>query len=539
MNIFSRNRQLVRRSLGEVGSAVSPAPIVGDPERLVTGVSTWRDQFNPLRGITMEGAIGWLEQAQRGEFADIQWAYSFIERRDADLLAIVERRTGALLQMDWNIKTVEKRFKTKGLEFDAALAADQQATLRGVYDGFTNLYAAIEHLAMATFRGFAHVQYVADGELLKTLNVLNQWNLLRDGTAGDWYWNPAAAQTISRNRPAADRLNPEAYLIRANPRPVNEVALIKFLRHNLSAKDWDGFLEIYGIPAWVVIMPANVPAEKEAAYRDAAESIAGGEPGALPNGADAKAADQPRGISPFEAHLRYWSEKLVLAGTGGLLTMLTAPGSGTLAGSAHQEAFDLLARAEAQRISEIFQRSLDRHILAQAFPGRPQLAYFDIAAEEEQDVGDILDHCVKIAQAGGEIDWSQISEKTGYRITLKPPAPIFPPQAYGIESPNRQSAILNRKSADATSTLVANATRLAVHAQRADMLPLAQRLYALLEIEDPAALAAAAKTLADDLPGMATEILANPALATIIENTLGPALLNGMEAAAVPAKGAA
>ena len=42
----------------------------------------WRQQFNPLRGLTLARAVSMLEGAQRGEYADIQWAYRFIERRD-------------------------------------------------------------------------------------------------------------------------------------------------------------------------------------------------------------------------------------------------------------------------------------------------------------------------------------------------------------------------------------------------------------------------------------------------------------------------
>jgi len=413
-------RRLLNRS--SVESFGMPLPAAVDVERRISQVNAWRDQFNPLRSLTMAQAVSWLEQAQRGEFADIQWAYSFIERRDSDLLAIVERRTGAVLQMDWDIKTVERRWKARGQAFDAILAAEQQAALRGAYDGFQNLYAAIEHLCMATFRGYAHVQFLADGKLLSDLNCLDQWHVLRDGLNGDWYWNPTAASKTARGMDASNKLNLDAYILRQCKRPVNEIALIKYLRQNLSAKDWDSFLEVYGLPGWIVIMPPNIPQGREDEYQSAAESVAEGNSGALPNGSDIKAGDQPRGTIPFEPHLRYWSEKLVLAGTGGLLTMLTAPGSGTLAGSAHQEAFDLLARSEAMRISELLQRSLDRYILNRAFPGRPRLAYFQLAANEEQDVGQVLDHCVQIQQAGGQVDWSQISEKTGYRITTAAPA---------------------------------------------------------------------------------------------------------------------
>jgi phage gp29-like protein len=472
----------------------------------------------------MPTVVSWLEQAQRGQYADIQWAYSFIERRDADLLSLVDRRTGAVMQMDWDIKTVEKRFKQRGLAFDSGLAGEQQAALRGQYDRFENLYVAIEALCMATFRGYAHVQFLADGNLLTDLNPLDQWNVLRDGLNGDWYWNPDGLNRGAENLPKENRMDPAAYLIRVNKRPVNEVAIIKFMRHNLSAKDWDGFLEIYGIPGWVVIMPP-IPAGKEDEFQTAAEDVAEGGSGALPNGSTVECADAPRGVVPFEQHLRYWSEKLVLAGTGGLLTMLTAPGSGTLAGSAHQEAFDLLARAEARRVSEIFQRGIDRYVLGQAFPGRPALAYFELAANEEQDVGEILDHVVKISQAGGQVDWTEISEKTGYSITAAPPkpAPVMP--ATPAELPNRTDGSDTTHSPD-RAALVSSAVDQTVDIRKKLLQPMFDRLAELAQrpgITD-AEFSAAVEDAIKQLDGLITpEAIAE--LAKPLEGAMGQAVV--------------
>ena len=58
----------------------------------------------------------------------------------------------------------------------------------------------------------------------------------------------------------------------------------------MSAKDWDAFIEIYGIPSWIITLPASVPAGQESEYRDAAAAVAAGGSGAIPNGSDAKAA---------------------------------------------------------------------------------------------------------------------------------------------------------------------------------------------------------------------------------------------------------
>lgn len=504
-----------------------------DTRRKVARANRWREQYNPLRGITVARAVSWLEAGQRGEYADLQWAYRFVERRDPDLIALIERRTGALLQMDWNIKQVdEKTALARGLAYDPTLADRQAVALRAAYEKITNLYEAIEHMALASFREFALGQLqkgdvaALPGEADR-IECLNPWNILRDGPWGEFYWNPDAKAVSVSALTSLQKIDPQYTLIREWPRPLNEIALLKFIRSNMSQKDWDAFIEIYGIPGWIVIMPQSVPAGKEADYQQAAEDVAEGGSGALPSGSDAKCADQPRGVNPFRDYLAFLTEKLVLAGTGGLLTMLSAPGSGTLAGSAHMEAFEIVARGEARKISEVFQRKFDRAILDAQFPGKQRLAYFEIAANEEQDVGEILDHAVKITNAGGQVDWAQLSEKTGYTITAAPPPP--PPAA--VPFPGNPPPFRNRAEAAAAASvaerLVESATVALAAAQRSELKPVADELYRILAIADPEAMRAALADFRARLPALASEMLADPKTVSVIEDTLAAALLNG------------
>jgi hypothetical protein len=86
---------------------------------------------------------------------------------------------------------------------------------------------------------------------------------------------------------------------------------------------------------------------------------------------------------PFRDNLDYLDRQITLLGTGGLLTMLTESGSGTLAGSAHQEAFNQVAKADAVMVSEALQRDFDAPMLAAAFPGWPVEAGFELKMEIE------------------------------------------------------------------------------------------------------------------------------------------------------------
>ncbi|MDR1304695.1 MAG: DUF935 domain-containing protein, partial [Verrucomicrobiales bacterium] len=384
-------------------------PLTVSMGQAVARANRYRDSLNPMRGLNMRRAVELLESYGRGEFADLMWTYAApnlgIESADADLLALIERRVGALVELDWNIKTVDEDYPN----FSATLAEDQAAALAELYYGVDNLSEAIEHLALASFRGFAHLEKVfgADGRL-EVLAVIDQWNVVRDGTRGPWKYNPDALQTDFAHLPNEYLLTPERVLCREVRRPINRVGLTKVVRQNLSQKDWDAFVEIYGIPSGIIIAPPDLAQDKVGEFYEAAKNASGGSHVALPNGSDYKPNDQPRGVNPFRDHLRYLQEQLILAGTGGLLTMLTESGSGTLAGGAHADTFEIIARAEARKISEVFQRGIDREVIDRLFPGKPLLAYFELSANESVDPGEILKHAQTAAAAGLAIDADEL-----------------------------------------------------------------------------------------------------------------------------------
>ena len=96
--------------------------------------------------------------------------------------------------------------------------------------------------------------------------------------------------------------------------------------------------------------------------------------------------------------------------------MLAEPGSGTLAGSAHTEAFRQIARGDAAVLGEALQRDFDVPLLEEAFPGRPALAYFQFAPPSEGNPSRVVEDAVRLAGAGYQVRPEEVSEKTGYRL---------------------------------------------------------------------------------------------------------------------------
>jgi len=384
--------------------------------RAVTRANRWRDRYNPLRGLTAERCRMLSETYLEGNYQELMWAFGApfvgIESVDPDYLALIERRTARLVEMDWDIKVPSDKE-------DDARAQQQQAALRSAYERFDNLYEAIEHLALAPFRGLAHVE--VDWQRGWFL-CIDPWNTCRDGIDGAFKYNPSGQPAWFRSLPEDLLIDRKRHwwMIRMHKRPVGSFALLKYFYTALSARDWASFCTIYGIPGGVVIGPPTVPADKEAIFAASAGEISQGGTGYLPHGSEWKPNTDARGTQPYKDWLEWLSAKLILAGTGGMLTMLNdATGLGSGQSQSHQDTFAQIAAAEARKISEIFQRSFDRRVLETRGllrPGERPLAWFDLASREETDTGEIVDHAVALSGAGYPLSKAQIAEKTGYEF---------------------------------------------------------------------------------------------------------------------------
>ena len=392
--------------------------------KTLRNANRWRDSFNPLAGLTMPRAVSLMQQAQRGVMADLQWLYASelgIEATDPDLMTIIERTVAGVSDMDWQVVTASE--DTHG--FDRVLADEQKSFLEGCYYACDNLTEAVEHLVMARFRGFSHLQpWLSPDWTIEHLEPLPQWNMLRDGTSSRWAWNPDAKQTDYNSAPQNCRLSPDDYIILENRRPVNRIALVKYVRATIAEKDWDAYVEIYGLPGVFIIMPPNVPEGKEDEYAAKAVEAAEAASGALPNGSDVKTLSEVRGVQPFQMRLEWLQKQLVLAGTGGMLTMLAEPtGLGSGSSSVQGAVWDTIVRRVARKVESALVRQFDRRALAAKFPGRPALAAFSLRAKQERDVGSAVQNIAALTAAGFQVSPEQVASETGYEVSLRPAAP--------------------------------------------------------------------------------------------------------------------
>jgi phage gp29-like protein len=336
--------------------------------------NAWREYVNPLRGMTLERIVQLIEQGERGSFADLQWFYQAMERSDALIATVLMRRRAALLSCEWHVKPEEK-------PTDTVLAIEQAAYLRNQYDRVENLREAVAFLSSASFRGFAHVEkhYSDDCGGVVRLEPVEQWFWCREGMFGEWTYNRDARSGVEKG----EQIERNNFVVVESPIALDRILAVQYFRRNLALRDWSSFLDVYGIPSMFFIGPPGVTDEKEKQYLAIAQDLVKDGRGYLPNGTDVKYVNGGgTGKPPFRDNLDYLDRQITLLGTGGLLTMLTESGSGTLAGNAHQEAFNQVAKADAVMVSEALQRDFDAPMLAAAFPGWPVEAGFELRMEE-------------------------------------------------------------------------------------------------------------------------------------------------------------
>jgi phage gp29-like protein len=482
-----------------------------------------RDYYNPLRGLEMARLVRLLEEGERGMHGDVQWLYRMVEKRDATVKALKTRRLSALSKLDWNIKIPEEL--PKG--FSKTQAEAQAELLHEAYSQIENLPAALEHLALASFRGFAHLEkHHQDGHAqlpVVRLEPVPQWHWVRDPMTWAWKYD-ARAENSWATAVEIDRAN---FIIRELDDPINEIAVLAFLRKNMSQKDWDSFVEDFGIPSIFAMLGEQTPPEKVKEWLAVMEKVTGNSRGALPPGSKvATIAHGGQGETPFKQHKDEQREEVVLAGTGGLLSMLTAStGLNSEQAKVHESAFEAIAIAEAMNLSALLQAQFDKPLLAQEFPSWGPVAYFELAAQDQEDMAALAERLVKLAQAGLECDENEISEKMGLKlrrkVAVQSPSPSAPsPQgAAGAPFANR--------SPEATGDQAQVLAELSA-AERRDQEPLLKRLAEIAALEDDGAWLAALRRLEADKASLYARVLAAGGKAEVFTRIYGTALATGL-----------
>ncbi len=331
--------------------------------------------------------------------------------------------TASISGLDWSIH--QTGFDKKD-DAERARAKKQADALRNAYDQM-DVKSALRHLALAKFYGFSVL--VKKG---LALEPLDWWNLLRDGRYGAWYWNGDLRKSSAFGNPGdLSELPLDQMILREVEDNLLLVSLSIFYEYDKLNNWWNLNLEQES-KRQVVILAGNGILDKDA-FKTAASDMSDGKSGWLEKGGysggpttEVLFPPASRGLGNFDIRAKVLDETLTKALTGGVLSMLTAPGSGTLAGSVHSETLHTIIGAEAAAISAILQDQYDRPILEAdglLRPGERPLAYFELTNRRIIDPGTIINWAASLATAQYRIDLDELSERTGMKLIEAPTQP--------------------------------------------------------------------------------------------------------------------
>lgn len=377
--------------------------------------SDWRDQYNPLPGLTMARIVHMENESRRGALSEIQWFYHHMYEADPIVFAAVAKRLAYLDSLDWEIRMVDGA--------DQILAQEQAAVLRYAYEQVQNFRDASFNIGMAVFSGFAVLEKnrTGYGPFCQSFDHIEPWYWNRNGMRGPFLFNP----TAEPGNLHGEYIDPRGLIIHESSSALFKPISRNFFAKQLAMADWDQDLENGSVPSIFVIGPEGLNDKEKLEFQNLAEAVTRNLRGFMPNGASIETFDPGnRSRLPYLDRIEFCDKQILISATGGTLTALAEPGSGTLAGSAQQEALLSLARGDAARLSEVYQTQYDKEVLNAFFPKQPRVAYFSFdVPQPTESRSEILGAVSGLSWSGYRVEKEQLSEKLG--LTLEE---IAPPQ---------------------------------------------------------------------------------------------------------------
>ena len=375
---------------------------------------------NPLSGLNPVKVRRLYELYREGKYADIQLAWDALEEYDDMLGTVLERRQSALGEMEWDV-LIDARAVGEDAAMQA-LAEEQQDFITRRLRAVENLSDAIKWLGLADFRRYSALEVLTAGGGERWLPI-HHWLLCRPALEGAWCYNENAETSCTRVEP----IDMSAVLLREVARPIDLVAMFLISAKEAAIDGWDSFLEVFGNPALFFKMPPGTSDNERDEYASIIKEISSDGAGVYPDGGEIHTVEtSAANADAFSSRAEWCDKALVRRATGGLLTVLAESGSGTLAGSAHMEAFRQIAANDAISIAECINRQYVRRRLAAQFPGQPVLVYFTLTPPVINDRAATVNMLCQLAGQRWRATDEAVSEEVGVEVHTEQAAPQPP-----------------------------------------------------------------------------------------------------------------
>ena len=372
---------------------------------------------NPLSGLNPAKVRRLYELYREGKYADVQLAWDALEEYDDMLGTVLERRQSALGEMEWDV-LIDARAVGEDAALQALAEAQQDYITRRLRE-VENLSDAIKWLGLANFRRYSALEVIQEvrGTNYEVRSErwlpIHHWLLCRPALEGAWCYNELAETSCTRTEP----IDMSAVILREVARPIDLVAMFLISAKEAAIDGWDSFLEVFGNPALFFKMPAGTSDDQRDEYASIIKEISSDGAGVYPDGGEIHTVEtSAANADAFSSRAEWCDKALVRRATGGLLTVLAESGSGTLAGSAHMEAFRQIAANDAISIAECINRQYVRRRIAAEFPGMPVLVYFTLTQPVINDRAATVNMLCQLAGQRWRATDEAVSEEVGMEV---------------------------------------------------------------------------------------------------------------------------
>lgn len=377
------------------------------PEQLLkatdNGRPAWWQFFDPLSGASLETLIAARNEARWGAYARQALIFNETIYCDPILPMLYAKMANGASAQKWEIVALEE---SEEAENDKKILEEFYSLVRNVPDAFAGL-------ATAPMYGYAHVQLCED-EGGYFFSFIPQQFWVKPSNGSEWQFNPASVMGTNTGDDVSEEI---IALLEFDFPLLYPAAHIAFERNHIK-EAWDTYADRFGVP------PAIIKITKEGLSQkgvnelfEAAQQIKAGASMVIPYGADAEPMKAP-GISHdfFLSRINISYEETVTLWTGGLLTILAKSGSGTLAGNAHSDSWNMILNSLCDRIAESINRTVNRFVFGHGYTPKAalQINYEPVQSPEQK--ADVIE---KLARSGLSADPEGVRENLSVDVSAQ------------------------------------------------------------------------------------------------------------------------
>jgi phage gp29-like protein len=395
-------------------------------ERVAMSVRT---RFNPLRGLTADRLVSYLEQFDLGFFRNAALVWDRWERRDYTLRAVVPKRKKAVARHGFEILTVDNLPANQ-----QALAAQQADALTYFYNHLTatdalrpdqqgGLALLVRQMRDADAKYYAVHEIVwqprAEGITAQFVFCPLWWF---EGTIGKLRYMDSEFQVYGRD------MRPGEWLVTCGDGLMEACSVAAMLKQ-LSLTDWLNFNERYGQPFLDAATSASPGSEDWDRLVQYVQNFGADGGGVRSQSATISMLEPKNSASEtYERMVANMDRAMTIIWRGGDLG--TSSGKNHTGASLQQDESDILEADDAVSTEETLATQVSRWVIRHQFgPDAPVLAYLKFKRQDKQNVELDLKIDQFLLQAGAPLEVKNLLERYGRPLPaagetlLKSPAP--------------------------------------------------------------------------------------------------------------------